>query len=151
VEALLNETHIRVEEGQKPRIAGRRITVQHIATFYEIHRWNIQDIAEQFKLTLSQVHAALAYYYDHKSEIDQAREEEHELAKTLPRLDDVLDGTLKLVMTPKEVAEEYPIQESTVYQAINRGRLAARKSGGSWLILAQDAEALWGHKRNSQG
>lgn len=150
VEALLNETHVRVEKGHKPRIAGRRITVQHIAIFYELHGWSVEKIAEQFRLTLSQVHAALAYYYDHKSEIDEAIEADRELAASLPQLDDVLSGTLKLVMTPKEVAEEYDISETTVYQSIRRERLPARKSGSTWLILSRDAEALWGHKRSSQ-
>ncbi len=150
METLLSETHVRVEKGHKPRIAGRRITVQQIAIFYELHGWNVEKIAEQFRLTLSQVHAALAYYYDHKSEIDEAIEADRELAASLPQLDDLLDGTLKLVMTPKEVAEEYDISETTVYQSIRRERLPARKSGSTWLILSRDAESLWGHKRNSQ-
>jgi hypothetical protein len=46
------------------------------------------EIAEQFHLTLGEVHAALAYYYDHKDEIDrqisEAAQRAQEMAQTYP-------------------------------------------------------------------
>lgn len=47
------------------------------------------------------------------------------------------------VMTPGEAVEVYHLAEATVRQAINRGQIFARKSGGTWLIRRADAEARW--------
>ena len=57
--------------GGKPRIKGTRIKVQHIAVEYEYMGWAPDKICDAHPhLTLAQVHAALAYYYDHKAQID---------------------------------------------------------------------------------
>jgi uncharacterized protein (DUF433 family) len=148
MEQLLRDSHVLVEEGYKPRIAGRRITVQHIAEYYDRYEWGIERIAEEFRLTLAQVHAALAYYYDHKSEIDLAIEASLKPIEGAIKAQDILDGTLKLVMTPSEVAAEYNISEAAVYQAVRRGKLESRKSGKTVLVRSIDAEKLWGHKRD---
>jgi uncharacterized protein (DUF433 family) len=57
--------------GGKPYIAGKGITVQHIAALHNLG-WTVQDFIEEFELTAGQVYAALSYYADHKDEIDQA-------------------------------------------------------------------------------
>jgi uncharacterized protein (DUF433 family) len=57
--------------GGKPRIAGRRIKVQDIAVWHERLGWSVDDIASEYDLTLAEVYAALAYYFDHRSEIDR--------------------------------------------------------------------------------
>jgi uncharacterized protein (DUF433 family) len=55
----------------KPRIAGHRIKVQHIAIWHERVGMSPDEIvAEHQGLTLADVHAALAYYWDHKDQID---------------------------------------------------------------------------------
>lgn len=133
--------------GGRPYIEGHRITVQHVALHYEHFDWSVEQIADAFRLTPAQIHAALAYYYDHKGEIDQAIREDEEHLSRLPSLQDVLDGKLKLIVTPQEIADEFPISVNAVYQAIRRGRLRARKSGATWLILRRDAEELWGEKK----
>ena len=58
--------------GGKPRIAGRRITVQNIAVWHERIGKSADEIAAEYDLTLSDVFAALAYYFDHRAEIDEA-------------------------------------------------------------------------------
>ena len=58
--------------GGKPRIAGRRITVQQIATWHERLGLSPDDIASAYDLTLGDVYAALAYYHDHRPVIDAA-------------------------------------------------------------------------------
>lgn len=58
--------------GGKPRIAGRRITVQDIVIWHERLGLTADDIAAEYDLTLSEVYSALAYYYDHRPEIDEA-------------------------------------------------------------------------------
>ncbi len=63
--------------GGKPRIAGHRITVQNIVIWHEWMGRSADEIAAEYGLTLSDVYAALAYYYDHKAEIDKSiREDE---------------------------------------------------------------------------
>ena len=58
--------------GGKPRIAGRRITVQNIVIWHERLGLGADEIATEYSLTLADVYAALAYYYDHRNEIDEA-------------------------------------------------------------------------------
>ncbi len=57
----------------KPRIVGRRITVSDVATWFLQVGLSVDQIVKDYDLSHAQVHAALAYYYDHRSEID-ARE-----------------------------------------------------------------------------
>jgi uncharacterized protein (DUF433 family) len=59
------------KHGGKPYIAGKGITVQHIAALSNLG-WTVQDLTEEFELTAGQVYAALSYYADHKEEMDQA-------------------------------------------------------------------------------
>jgi uncharacterized protein (DUF433 family) len=62
--------------GGRPRVAGRRITVQHIAIDHERLGRSPDQIASDYELTLGEVHAALAYYFDHRDEIEQAIHED---------------------------------------------------------------------------
>jgi hypothetical protein len=39
------------------------------------------DLASDYELSLAQVHAALAYYYEHKAEVDQVIREQIAIAK----------------------------------------------------------------------
>jgi uncharacterized protein (DUF433 family) len=62
--------------GGKPRIDGHRIKVEHIAVCHERMGMNPDEIVTSHpSITLAQVHAALAYYYEHKAEIDADIEE----------------------------------------------------------------------------
>ena len=56
--------------GGKPRIDGHRITVQNIVVWHEHMGYSIEEIADQYQLSLSEVYAALTYYFDHQEEID---------------------------------------------------------------------------------
>ena len=135
--------YINTDSGFKPRIEGRRITVQHIVVHHEHFDWDVARIAEAFNLTPAQVHAALAYYHDHKEAIDESITEDEALFEAIPKVDEALYE----IMTPQEVADEYPITVDAVYQAIRRGRLESRKSGKAVLVLRRDAERLWQHKK----
>jgi uncharacterized protein (DUF433 family) len=57
--------------GGRPVIAGTGIRVSDIVA-YHLHGDQLtpEQIASDFRLSLGQVHAALAYYYLHKAEID---------------------------------------------------------------------------------
>jgi uncharacterized protein (DUF433 family) len=80
------DQHIEVTPGiagGKPRIAGHRITVQDIAIWHERLGRSPDQIAAEYDLTLADVHAALAYYFDHRAEIDQAIGEGQAFAEAL--------------------------------------------------------------------
>ncbi|MBI1901700.1 MAG: DUF433 domain-containing protein [Planctomycetia bacterium] len=69
--------------GGKPRIAGHRITVQDIAIWHERLGQSADEIAAEYDLTLADVYAALAYYFDHREEIDRSIEEGRAFAAAL--------------------------------------------------------------------
>ena len=71
---VVSREHIAVVPGYcggKAHIAGHRIKVQQIVIWHERQGKSPDEIAADYAgLTLSDVHAALAYYYDHRDEID---------------------------------------------------------------------------------
>ena len=53
--------------GGEPHILGHRIKVRHVAVWHEQMGMTPTEIAATYPtITLAQVHAALAYYYDHR-------------------------------------------------------------------------------------
>lgn len=74
--------------GGKPRLAGRRITVQNIVIWHEWLGLSADEIATEYDLTLAEIYAALAYYFDKPEEINQALKESEafvaELKKQIP-------------------------------------------------------------------
>lgn len=70
--------------GGKPRVAGHRIRVQDIAIWYEHLNMSPDDIVYHYpSITLADVHAALAYYYDHLDDIRQDIRESEAFASQL--------------------------------------------------------------------
>ena len=69
--------------GGKPRIRGRRITVQNVAIWHERLGETADEIAAEYDLTLADVYAALAYYFDHRDEIDRRIAEDNALVEAL--------------------------------------------------------------------
>ena len=69
--------------GGKPRIAGHRITVQNIVIWHERMGKTADEIATEYDLTLADVYAALAYYFDHRPEIDREMEESEAFVEAL--------------------------------------------------------------------
>ena len=67
--------------GGRPRIRGRRITVQDIAIWHERLGKTADEIASEYDLTLADVHAALAYYFDHREDIDARMVEDRAFAE----------------------------------------------------------------------
>ena|ERR1700722_13813652 len=54
------------------RIIGHRISVQDVVIWHECMRLSVDEIAADHDLTLSEVYAALSFYFDHREEIDDA-------------------------------------------------------------------------------
>ncbi len=69
--------------GERPRITGRRITVADIVISHERLGRSADEIAADYDLTLADVHAALAYYFDHRDEIDRSIQEDRAFAEKL--------------------------------------------------------------------
>ncbi len=57
--------------GGKPRIAGRRISVQDVLIWHERMGLSADEIAAEYDLSLAEIYSALAYYYDHRESIDE--------------------------------------------------------------------------------
>jgi uncharacterized protein (DUF433 family) len=67
-------SHIEITPGTcagKPRIAGYRIRVQDIVLWTEEGQSADEIVAEFPQLTLADVYAALAFYHDHREQIDK--------------------------------------------------------------------------------
>jgi uncharacterized protein (DUF433 family) len=56
--------------GGKPVVSGTRITVRSITGYYQMGMSIDEILTTLPHLTPSQVHSALAYYFDHQEEID---------------------------------------------------------------------------------
>ena len=57
--------------GAKPRIDGHRMTVKHIVLDHQREGLSPDEIVSAYpSLTLCDVYAALAYYHDHRADID---------------------------------------------------------------------------------
>lgn len=68
--------HIEIVEGAgglKARILGHRIRVQDVAVWHEKLGMSADEIIDQYPtISLADVYAALAYYWDHQVEMDAA-------------------------------------------------------------------------------
>ena len=73
--ANASREHIEIVQGAggpKPRIAGSRIRVQDVALWHEKLGMSPAEIVEEYPtITLADVYAALAYYWDHREEIER--------------------------------------------------------------------------------
>ena len=69
--------------GGKPRIAGHRVTVQNVVVWHERLGMSADEIATEYGVTLADIFSALAYYYDHRAEIEQSLKEDAEVVTTL--------------------------------------------------------------------
>jgi uncharacterized protein (DUF433 family) len=68
--------------GGKACIEGHRIRVMDIAIMYEHQGMSAEEIVEQYpSITLGDVHAALAYYYDNIEEIREDIRQNNEVAE----------------------------------------------------------------------
>jgi uncharacterized protein (DUF433 family) len=70
--------------GGKPCIAGTRIRVQDIYVWHELQGKTPDEIISDFpQLSLADVYAALAYYWDNREEIQRQMKEAETLVETM--------------------------------------------------------------------
>ena len=69
----VEKQHIEITPGTcggKPRIAGHRVRVQDVVIWTEQGQSPDEIVANIPSITVADVYAALAYYHDHRAEID---------------------------------------------------------------------------------
>lgn len=82
--------------GGRPRIAGSRIRVQDVASPHERLGHTPDEIVAAYpQLSLADIHAALAYYFDHRDEVRRLIAEDETLIETLK------------AMTPSKLAAKF--------------------------------------------
>lgn len=85
IDAIVSDPNIR---SGRPILAGTTIRVMDIVASHIYRGFSPEELAVQFRLTLGQVHAALAYYYMHKTEMDSEMcQDAEEAEKLLAELD----------------------------------------------------------------
>jgi uncharacterized protein (DUF433 family) len=71
--------------GGKPRIVGTRITVSDVVLMNLRLGQSLEEIAGKYDLPLAAVYAAIAYYHDHRAEVDRTIEEDVAFAEAFRR------------------------------------------------------------------
>ena len=82
------DQHIVITPGVKsgrPRIAGHRITVQDIVIWHEWMGRSVDEIANDYNLSIADVYAALAFYHDHREEIDKQIKDDEEFVEAMKK------------------------------------------------------------------
>jgi uncharacterized protein (DUF433 family) len=69
--ATVGSSHIEIDDQGVARIAGTTTKVVEVALDYLAYGWSPDEMHNQHPyLSLAQIHAAMAYYYDHQVELD---------------------------------------------------------------------------------
>jgi len=71
--------------GGKPHIAGHRIRVVDVAIWHEKFGLSADTIASKYDLSLAEVHAALAYYFDHHEQIEHDLQEDEDFVAEMKK------------------------------------------------------------------
>ena len=87
MEAVLDK-HIEVTSDlpgvkPRPRVAGRRIRVSDIVILHLRLGLPLGEVAARYDLDMASLYAAIAYYFDHQSEVDTSIAEDQEFAHEL--------------------------------------------------------------------
>ena len=71
VQPALAYEHVQLDAGGVPFIAGTTMKLVELVMAQLAHGWSPEELHFQHPyLTLGQIHSALAYYWDHKAELD---------------------------------------------------------------------------------
>lgn len=98
--ATAEYAHISLNSDNVPMITGTRFKVRVIVIDHISQGWDARDIQRQYPhLTLGQIHSALAYYYDHKTEMEVEIQESRQEGE-------LLMGELGKLQGPQVTREE---------------------------------------------
>jgi uncharacterized protein (DUF433 family) len=74
--------HVVLDDNQIPLITGTTMKVIELVVAQRAYGWSPEELHFQYpQLTLGQIHSALAYYWDHKDDLDQ------DIARRLERVE----------------------------------------------------------------
>ncbi len=100
---MLSETryeHIRLDENQVPTIAGTTMKVVELVLDHLAYGWSPEELHFQHPyLRMGQIYSALAYYWDHKAELDQ------DLERRLQFIDQVQQTTKPIPLAERLKAQ----------------------------------------------
>ncbi|WP_346293267.1 DUF433 domain-containing protein [Sphaerothrix gracilis] len=76
--------HIWLDDDQVPFIVNTTMKVVELVTAYLVHGWSPEELHFQYPhVSLGKVHSALAYYWDHKAELDADMQRRYEVSEQL--------------------------------------------------------------------
>jgi uncharacterized protein (DUF433 family) len=76
--------HIEINEDNVPVINGTTMKVVELITSHIVYGWSPEELHFQYPhVALSKTYSALAYYWDHKEEIEAEMQRRFELAEQL--------------------------------------------------------------------
>ena len=76
--------YIDIDEKGVARIVGKRVKVIQLVMDKVANNWDPEEIHTQYPhLSLSEIHAAFAYYYDHQDALDAQIRDDLEQAESL--------------------------------------------------------------------
>src|SRR5205085_8866576 len=86
----ITSSHIVLDERGRPWIAGTQTKVIEVVLDKLAYGWSPEEMHRQHPhLSMGQIHAALAYYYEHESDIDtQIEKDWHEVNELAARQPD---------------------------------------------------------------
>ena len=69
--------------GGDPVISGHHLRVMDVVVWHEREGYGAEEVAGMFGITLAEVYAALAYYFDHREEIETELRRDEEVIKRI--------------------------------------------------------------------
>jgi uncharacterized protein (DUF433 family) len=80
--------HITLNQDRVPHIAGTTMKVVELVVEQRAYGWSPEELHFQHPyLTLGQIHSALAYYWDHREELDR------DISRRLERVDELRNAS----------------------------------------------------------
>jgi len=84
LEKQILPSHLAIGEDGIVRVAGTGLKVRLLAGHHRYHGYTAEQLTQaHVDLTLGQAHSVLAYYYDHKAEMDADMDRRNEMAERM--------------------------------------------------------------------
>ena len=81
-ETMTTYEHVQIDVNGVPTITGTNMKVVELVMAQLAHGWSAEELHFQHPyLSLGQIHSALAYYWDHKDELDADIERRRQYAE----------------------------------------------------------------------
>ena len=82
--ALQTKQHVYLDDNGVPRVGAPGMKVIDLVVAHQAHGYSAAELHFQFRdISMSEAHAALAYYWDNKPQLDAAIEEQDRYVREL--------------------------------------------------------------------